>query len=115
MNKEKQRIKIAELCGVEHGLVCHNHSVVPYDRALSHEFQGVKVKKCPWCRSDLRQICPDYLNDLNAMNSVEKFIMGELSVDYLSWLYKFSCPWHASASQRAKAFLYSLNAWEEES
>ena len=59
---------------------------------------------------------PDYPNDLNAMHEAER-TMGDpqLWVEYQSylsdvmghvgWLY------HATASQRAEAFLKTLNLW----
>jgi hypothetical protein len=55
---------------------------------------------------------PDYLNDLNAMHEAEWFIMNELSVEYVRNLEKISCIWHASAAQRAEAFLKTLNLWD---
>jgi hypothetical protein len=123
MDSIKQRIKIAELCGVEHGLVCHSHSVVPYDRVLSHEFNGVKVKKCPWCRADLWQMCPDYLKDLNACRQMEKFLTNVERRQYETML-TFKCakgdPYPppsncmAEAWQRAECFLRVKNSWEEE-
>jgi hypothetical protein len=61
---------------------------------------------------------PDYLNDLNAMHEAER-TMGDPQLwdeyqSYLSdamrnigWIY------HATAAQRAEAFLKTLNLWKQ--
>ena len=64
---------------------------------------------------------PDYLNDLNAMHSAEKSlgeiererytdnICGITPCNYDGW---FSCA-HATAAQRAEAFLKTIGKWED--
>lgn len=61
---------------------------------------------------------PDYLNDLNAMHEAEK-VLGEPKcyeyVDYLPSHYQGRTNFalaHATAAQRAEAFLRTLNLWE---
>ncbi len=63
---------------------------------------------------------PDYPNDLNAMHEVEKGLfarndwsacnfeieLGKLT--YGSW------EWHATAAQRAEAFLKTIGKWEDD-
>jgi hypothetical protein len=99
MNKEQQRIAIAEACG---------------------------WTKCPRC-DDPRcayNIAPDYLNDLNAMHEAEK-VLGEKQIrSYAFTLAQVldTSPTvdlddqflniHATAAQRAEAFLRALNLWE---
>ena len=57
---------------------------------------------------------PDYLNDLNAMHEAEKVLNNEQWVAYgreLNRLGVFPMV-HATASQRAEAFLRTLGIWE---
>ena len=63
---------------------------------------------------------PDYLNDLNAMHEAEKVLTGyQQTVTYSDNLMKivgyhtFDSA-HATAAQRAKAFLKTIEKWEEE-
>lgn len=72
---------------------------------------------------------PDYLNDLNAMHEAEKVLDdGVLWKGYLNRLWDVVCPQfeqmsglnaaiglllvHATAKQRAEAFLKTLNLWK---
>jgi hypothetical protein len=103
MDKEKQRIKIAEACGWRlfsqfKNLWAPPRHVVEYD-------------------CDAYPL-PDYLNDLNAMRKAES-TMGDPQLweeyednlaevmNHVGWI------WHASASERAEAFLRTLDLWEE--
>lgn len=93
MKPEQQRIAIARACGED------NDSIV-------------------------RGLIPDYLNDLNAMHEAEKILSdnnqmkfrGEL-VDMMRPKYGFESACllaiHATAAQRAEAFLRTLNLWKE--
>jgi hypothetical protein len=103
MTPEQQRIAIAEACGED------NDSIY-------------------------RDLIPDYLNDLNAMHAVEEHAIHNL-MDADEWmeygmLLKQSHPHglflngeidyhdlatvcHATASQRAEAFLRTIGKWEE--
>lgn len=66
---------------------------------------------------------PDYLNDLNAMHEAEKVLMDRLDHwwDYHTELkdmkimpkYGKGGILHATAAQRAEAFLRALSKWEE--
>ena len=61
---------------------------------------------------------PDYLNDLNAMHEAEKVLVRLQWVSYLRRLQTLcdesvSWPIHATASQRAEAFLRTIGKWEE--
>lgn len=104
MNKEQQRIAIAELCGWK--LLSNNRWTRPNG-----------------CYADV----PDYLNDLNAMAEAEHFVFGlEWSGHWFRWEHvvaemakqRGSMPltvWIAkmSASQRAEAFLRTMGKWVE--
>lgn len=63
---------------------------------------------------------PDYLNDLNAMHEAEKGLPLELRTRYITTLFgitNITGPYwtavHATAAQRAEAFLRTLGKWEE--
>lgn len=107
MNPERQRIAIAEACGWKTGY---------RDPEAWHPL-------------------PDYLNDLNAMHEAEKFILStDLYIQYVNYLFRSvginrtyymgAAPevfpadrqfavFHATASQRAEAFLRTIGKWEE--
>lgn len=106
MNKDAQRITIAEACGLE-----------------TH-----------WPNGMPKLNLPDYLNDLNAMHEAEKVLNPEQEEDYVhslgslimsrayenderwtkSNLSSFDSTYRATASQRAEAFLKTIGKWEEE-
>lgn len=86
-------------------------------RAHCGEFSGMAIKT----------VVPDYLNDLNAMQSAEELLVCGQIGDYEAWinnllqvvsvphaslgtgqLYKLI---HASASQRAEAFIKTIGKW----
>lgn len=107
MNKEKQRIKIAEVCGYTHVRIIKAIEGPPDIGIGHHPTEPHSV--------------PDYLNDLNAMHEAEKVLSrGQLHRYMLNmqevkgiggnnhWLN-----FHATAAQRAEAFLKTLNLWEE--
>jgi hypothetical protein len=114
MTKEQINIAIAEACGM----------------------RGVWEKKITSCGCDGQwdyfnpqgNRLPDYCNDLNAMHEAEvtlDFEQAELFEDELyDVIFKnndglenpLSCRfsvWHATARQRAEAFLKTINKWEE--
>jgi hypothetical protein len=95
MTPEKQRSAIAEACGI----VTHDHWGPLYRTP-----QG------------LVRVCPDYLNDLNAMHEAEKvLIWAPWMLDYDEEL-RFATDgwkWSATAAQRARAFLRAIDKWEE--
>jgi|688.fasta_scaffold710667_1 hypothetical protein len=108
MNKEKQRIKIAEECGWRYS---------PY--------ASLEVKQdaiLSWIRpgnADWQPEClPDYLNDLNAMHEAEKIFKLGMRSRYDAELgliaeRDYCFIWETSAAQRAEAFLKTSNLWEE--
>jgi len=121
MSPEKQRTVIAEACG---WIKCHE-----CDDGGGCAF---------WWKHDedrtgrATHFLPDYLLDLNALQEVEKGLdfdqqedfINELSAimgnddgdsdSYLQWFHQeaFAVA-HATASQRAEAFLKTLNLWED--
>ena len=110
MNPEQQRIAIAEACGWRlfsqfKNLWAPPRSVVEYD-----------CDACP---------LPNYLNDLNAMHEAEK-VLGACWPTYCEHLLEIVEPeprtleichsWnllHATATQRAEAFLRTIGKLEE--
>lgn len=116
MNNEKQRIAIAEACGLpkpyskwsgaDGGTLCHSVTVE----------DGLKRAKH----------IPDYLNDLNAMHEAEKVLTVGQRIEYVReigfiftgrndraipdwWLIHL-----ATAELRAEAFLRAIGKWEDE-
>ena len=60
----------------------------------------------------------DYLNDLNAMREAEASLFGTnywVACKYERLITRMtgSWAWHATASQRAEAFLRTIGKWEE--
>lgn len=108
MNKEKQRIAIAEACGWT-SIQPHNdwhYGLRPKNNGLGD---------APPAR------LPDYLNDLNAMHEAEK-ALGDLGkwwsyCDHLKSIVKMTKGSEsyvaATAAERAEAFLRALNKWED--
>ena len=96
MTPDKQRIAIAETCGI-----------------VSEDKWG-SLYKTP--RGILRD-CPDYLNDLNAMHEAEKVLdynqMNRYQNIELSRFVYTGTTWicSATAAQRAEAFLRTIGKW----
>ena len=79
-------------------------------------------------REEALKEIPDYINDLNAMHEAEKLLIriyeppsAHKDYDTKLWakmrddgLELNGYTWHATAKQRAEAFLKTLNLWEEE-
>src|SRR5688572_15654820 len=105
MKPEAQRIAIAEACGIR----------PPFKHEKGERGQDWQVCKTIWT-------IPDYLSDLNAMHEAEKALTKGPGCkpwwDYCDWL-KDIVPQnvgneshvHATAAQRAEAFLRTLNLW----
>lgn len=119
MTPEAQRIAIAEACGwtihVQNGIVfCWSEEL---NKTLPPEDDGMRQ-------------CPDYLNDLNAMHEAENTLSDNDAVVYAANLTRghdiwdvmpkdehFTCCYgalHATASQRAEAFLRTIGKWEDD-
>jgi hypothetical protein len=100
MTPEAQRIAIAEACG------------------WSGMSLGSVVGFTP--KKKLATVIPDFLNDLNAMHEAEKVLTYEQwsrYVDYLIDGEDSTAPYrgyeaiHATAAQRAEAFLRTIGKW----
>ena len=122
MKPEQQRIAIAEVCGWEdcryiEGL--RNVSGIPPNSWRGNCISGLDVA---WT--------PDYLNDLNAMHEAEISVFSDsgMQCDYSrslirvikershlgkSFFSDFDLA-HATAAQRAEAFLRTLNLWRDD-
>lgn len=101
---------------------------------MTHEEINIAIAKaCGWeltpnewwyKAGEYLPFAPDYLNDLNAMHEAEKSLDDDLDLDYSESLesvtgtrwgannaYDMSKYRSATASQRAEAFLRTLNLW----
>lgn len=105
MDKNKQQIAIAEACGWR-----LTETDITYPNGLKIEYHPPE-----YVREVFSKVVPDYLNDLNAMHEAEKTIKGKrIWGDYKYQLLLMPIEeLHATASQRAEAFLKTLNLWEE--
>jgi hypothetical protein len=103
MNKEQQRIAIAEACGWK-----RHADGLGYYQGVHPAFMGGRA-------------VPDYLNDLNAMHEAEKVLLTkdgfcgcwETYSNILTASMGCTDIFHATAAQRAEAFLKTLGLWEE--
>lgn len=109
MNPDKQRIAIAEACGV----VWRQAEDGWWDRVGPHPWS------CGLSWEAVLRNTPDYLSDLNAMHKAEKEFYGsdEDWEEYFSILSAIcrgdSEAAHATAAQRAEAFLRATGKWED--
>jgi hypothetical protein len=105
MKDEQINIAIAEACGWKY---VNNETHAP-DGSF-------------WWSKELE--IPDYCNDLNAMHEAENHLPSDKKEDYWYQLYE-NCRrsvfsrvednykmLHATAAQRARAFLRTINKWE---
>ena len=69
--------------------------------------------------AELRPDISDYCNDLNAMHEAEKGLEAKTSMMFGGWLLAVckgkNATWHATARQRAEAFLRTLGKWDDQS
>jgi hypothetical protein len=112
MNQEKQRIAIAEACGwvmkteqVEH----------------TNGYQWTETRKFWVSPHGKRGELPDYLQDLNAIHEAEKVLRDDREAAFRGWLWlahgqpELRCAIvHATAAQRAEAFLRTIGKWEDD-
>lgn len=114
MSPEAQRIAIAEACGWLHvGKPNSYYKDVWF--SPDHQFGDIGGEH------NLNEL-PDYLNDLNAMHEAEKVLWGRN--DWSACKYQeilqtqvmptSSWTWHATAAQRAEAFLRTIGKWEDD-
>lgn len=117
MNKEKQRIAIAEACGI----------IGPFDDRWIKEYEkeGGDAYGFTGFENGELVFVRDYLNDLNAINNAVLSILNsatsQLNWDYCRILggvtgsgnHVTTAIIHATAAQRAEALLKALNLWED--
>jgi hypothetical protein len=67
------------------------------------------------------EFTPNYLNDLNAMHEAEKVLQDDREAAFRGWLWlahgqpELRCAIvHATAAQRAEAFLRTIGKWEDD-
>lgn len=113
MTPEAQRLAIAEACGWKH------------IERLQSGLHG-------WQSPGPLEPLPDYLNDLNALHEAEKVLWRDgTAFEFANQLVEIVCSHHgfrrekctpddhlaflshATAAQRAEAFLRNLNLWTE--
>ena len=125
MNPEQQRIAIAEACG-------WSHKTLDNETYWWHDENN---KSLPPSDDGMRA-CPNYLNDLNAMHEAEETLDASQCAEYARQLMKHHPTYcvtvldnrfapteeiayqtyqllHATATQRAEAFLRTIGKWEE--
>lgn len=109
MTPEQQKIAIATACGTHKILVDEPNHLEVQDRnglVAVYESSGFS-KPFPYIEP------LDYLNDLNAMHEAEKVLTREQTDEYVTTLCLEAQPYpklhHATATQRAKAFIKTLN------
>jgi len=63
---------------------------------------------------------PDYSNDLNAMHSAEEWLLNERPYDWMKYCKTVCSDFepdaiaiHATARQRAQAFVHTLRTWKD--
>lgn len=115
MTKDKQRIAIAEACGWlsiakkdEDGKIFGHYPLFLEPKIYGEEHRTlVGVYEIP-----------DYLNDLNAMHEAEKEIIARNKMNGFDGYENTLCGIidngncvHATASQKAEAFLRTLDLW----
>jgi hypothetical protein len=112
MTPEEQCIAIAEACGYRKG----ENKPLWWACPIGQPFKACGVE-------DL----PDYLNDLNAMHEAEKVLNPEQRAEFIRCIWDQVAPSctnyinhacyfiaHATAAQRAEAFLRTLNLWKDD-
>ena len=108
MSPEKQRIAIAEACGWR-----------TQPNSQGKRWEHISALEDGWFyESEL----PDYLSDLNATHEAEKMLIKAQQVTAyvtaLCHLCEHATPmqmiWHATAAQRAEAFLRTIGKWEDD-
>ncbi len=116
MTSESQRIAIAEVCGWKK--VDGNPAKHTRDRWIDPKYAGRYAKDY----AVLERHLPDYLNDLNIMHEAEKVLtleqcdlfdekLKEILLSERHATVHDLYTWHATAAQRAQAFLITLGLW----
>jgi hypothetical protein len=107
MTPEQQRTAIAEACGWR---IAERVSPEAKEAATAC---WIRPNGDEWQEENL----PDYLNDLNAMHEAEK-VLNEKQDHIMNDTLWDMCEgrkylWHATAAQRAEAFLRTIGKWKE--
>lgn len=119
MNSEQQRIAIAEACGWKFG----DEDASIYSPRGSSWSRWKTAHDCGGLEDQLLLVLPYYLSDLNAMHEAEKTLNEDQQDTYWCHLRHSVCVGlddmqhcfntaHATASQRAEAFLKTLELWK---
>jgi hypothetical protein len=113
MTVESQRIAIAEACGWK-DIKDTNHEDVDIESRSIIYWSGLTGVPPEFIHYENRIKIPDYLNDLNAMHEAEKVLdYNQLREMEDSVSFQFAVyPFHATANQRAEAFLRTIGKWE---
>jgi len=116
MTPEQQRMAIARACGWT-----AEQDSNGYWRAVSHEY-GKAVELWLSEQNVWSVGIPDYLNDLNAMHEAEKVLIDK-GVNawwaYVAFINRHNpTPFRSetavnATAQKSKAFLHTLNLWQE--
>lgn len=124
MTPEKQRIAIAEACGWDYHCPRCSQGIVEH---FDGEGNYAGSSGCDYCQGQPIPM-PDYPNDLNAMHEAEAILRDEqvnIFQGHLNAiiargcrvcdfsLYPIDTLWHATAAQRAEAFLKTIRKWED--
>lgn len=115
MSPEEQRVAIAEACG-------WTHDSLDLPLKLGTKWVNPKGRINHQCLfPNFPSEVPDYLNDLNAMREAEKVLIAMGGLPTYQHFLRFNEikdndeDWygeiHASAAQRAEAFLRTINKW----
>ena len=110
MNEDKQRVAIAKACG---WTVTKNWKNV--DSAERNICKPLFIDGSRMGQTV--KLLPDYLNDLNAWQPIERDLSQKDREAYQCILVRLSCcqyeAIHATAAMRAEAFLKTIGKWEE--
>lgn len=129
MTEQEQNGAIAEECGWEH---CHIRSgkLVGYAPCKKRDVQGPFGRTVSFTEPFVSEP-PKYVQDLNAMHEAQatlsnkdRTVFGEFLATVLGYYDDYYDGWnlgpadffalsHATASQKAKAFLLTVNKWKE--
>jgi len=121
MNQNKQRIAIAEYLGLKVAQSIGDNADCWFTKEMERD------RRQRWPNACVVRTIPDYLNDLNAMHEAEETLQSHhLCYEYNNKLYNIlgntvgnradkphHWTWHATAAQRAEAFLKTIGKWEE--
>lgn len=107
MTDEQINTAIAEACGWKN---LHSHALNPTVWVGDEPLDDGRY--LPFTQ------VPDFCNCLNAMHEAEKVLIAVQHIAFDRWLQKAvdktnTWSWHATARQRAEAFLRALGKWEE--